>query len=282
MIYVLLCNDSKKRVWRSAVTTFRELLEEARIVKQTIFTLPPKGKFNVNDETPNKPKKTRCSFCNIKGHDTSVCRKRIAAEAQQQAEPKSSIHNRSRGLRCYGCGKPRFVRKECSEYNEQPRSDTARKISFCAINANFMRIRKRPAVNLSILGIPGTAFLDTGARISIGSHELEEILVEREYPFQVADTIITLADGKRRNVRVRTATVPITLASTLIDTTLVFLPNTQSTKTFLRVDFLANAGIVKSCRRKLALCKQPLSEIRVHGQGRLSSTKPSTAIQGSG
>jgi hypothetical protein len=84
-----------------------------------------------------------------------------------------------------------------------------------------MRIRKRPAVNLSILGIPGTALLDTGARISIGSHELEEFLVEREYPFEVADTIITLADGKRRNVRVRTATVPITLPSTLIDTTLV-------------------------------------------------------------
>jgi hypothetical protein len=66
MVYALLCNDIKKRVRRSAVTTFRELLEEARIVEQTIFTLPTEGKSNVNEETPRKPKKTRCSFCNIK------------------------------------------------------------------------------------------------------------------------------------------------------------------------------------------------------------------------
>lgn len=99
-------------------------------------------------------------------------------------------------------------------------------------------------------GISGTAYLDTGARTSLASPELYNILVGRKFTFTQEILQITLADGHHRTQIVKKTTVPVQLKGRTITTTFLILPNTPQAKTLLGIDFIEEAGLVLDFRQR--------------------------------
>ena len=177
--------------------TFKELIQEARTVEASILVhRKPEAK---RDEAKIK----RCTICHRKGHDTKDCRRKSKPEKEDNnttAERKPTIH-------CYGCNRPGYIRMECPDCSKKP-TEQEGEASFCAIEV-APKPRERPTVKIEILGETGQAVLDTGARSSIGSHQLQELLSSKGVRFQKTRLNVTLADGSRTCQTVDITTLPI-------------------------------------------------------------------------
>ncbi|CAH1366061.1 unnamed protein product [Tenebrio molitor] len=73
----------------------------------------------------------------------------------------------------------------CSDKTLDETQKTRSRCSFCKIGSqNNMNGAERPAVKIVIGGVPGTAYLDSGGKVSLASPKLYKVLKNQEYRFK--------------------------------------------------------------------------------------------------
>ncbi|RZB40425.1 hypothetical protein BDFB_010472 [Asbolus verrucosus] len=114
-------------------------------------------------------------------------------------------------------------------------------LSFCYLNTNSI---ERPAVEITLGNTSGTAYLDSGAKTSLASQELYQVLKHQRCQFQNISVNLIQADGKGTPQRVKMTTAMVTLNKRKIPTQFIVIPNAPNAKTWLGIDFLQEAGLV--------------------------------------
>ncbi|KOB65715.1 Uncharacterized protein OBRU01_22743, partial [Operophtera brumata] len=115
--------------------------------------------------------------------------------------------------------------------------------SFCAV-AIASDARARPTIRFRVVNSEGSGYIDTGAKASVASYELYQILKRHGYVFGSAKGTVTLADGSRKEQNMLTTRVPVIIKKRVIPTTFIIFPEARGNKTLLGVGFLQDAGIV--------------------------------------
>jgi hypothetical protein len=238
IVYGLVRKKIRDRVSRTDIETFEDLLEKARVIEAN------ERDTRCSDKTVDETQKTRsrCSFCKIHGHQVSECRKKAKAEnkrpddtsaATTTQRPNGSSQNT---VKCYGCGKEGVIRRNCPTC-----SPTTAPVSFCYLDVNGA---ERPAVKILIGGVPGTAYLDSGAKASLASPELYKVLKNQGHRFKEVPINLIQADGSSRPVVVQSTRASVLLNGREIPTNFMNIPGSPEAKTLLGVDFLKEAGLV--------------------------------------
>lgn len=256
MVYGLLDQAIRDRTSRESVKTFTELIEQARKTEESLREKRT-SKEHQQSQQPDQKKdasssRNRCKFCKRYGHQIQECRKKKAADETTTSEAKPATE-----IACYGCKKPGVIRSKCPNCN--PASSTAAHtalsptLDFCTVGAQgtiSLLPFSRPSVDIQVDQFTGTAFIDTGARVSVAGHQLYQLLVSQGYNFKQQAAVITLADGSQAEKVVKSVRVPVTLNGRKTFTTFVVLPGAVN-RTLLGVDFVVNSGMVmnlqKSC-----------------------------------
>jgi hypothetical protein len=134
------------------------------------------------------------------------CRKKAKRAAQQTAKPNNVAQAANNtNFSCYGCGHPGVIRRNCPKCNNKPVS-AAPDVQFCLLDVKPLG---RPAVKIQIHGVPGTAYIDSGARTSLASAQLYHILTERGHKFLPTTVQLVQADESSTLTNVKTATLPV-------------------------------------------------------------------------
>lgn len=244
MVYGLLKPQIRDRIPREKISTFSELLSKARDVEPHTTNKenkPPNALPN-NGTGKAKPR-VRCQFCRNLGHDITICRKRNAAEKQDQGAQPTALAQHTGGhterpqIQCYGCQRPGVIRRNCPQCNASRPPGT----SFSFVSFHEMR---RPAVNITIGDQNGTAFLDTGAKNCLASPSLALLFRKMKLPTCTKDVEVTLADGGTTVRTAQVVTAPVTLQGRTLPTTFMILPDTPHAQTLLGIDFIVAAGLV--------------------------------------
>lgn len=230
MVYCLLRRTIRDRIPRADVNTFDDLLDRARGLEAN------EQERRIANGNGAK-KRIRCDLCLNYGHKAAVCRKHTKptnkADTKAEEDKVPTTEAPRTPIECYGCGKKGVIRRNCPTCKATP-------VGFCYLTTPGI---ERPAVDIEIMGHPGTAYLDSGAKTSLASHQLYELLKKNGHPFQRAPINLTQADGKETPLWVYTTTVKVKLRGREIPTKFIILPNAPHTKTLLGIDFLRNAGL---------------------------------------
>ncbi|KAJ3661318.1 hypothetical protein Zmor_006603 [Zophobas morio] len=240
MVFGLLRAEIREKISRSSITTFEELLIGARKVEEDLAE-----KTHATPAPPNGPKKLRCEFCRAVGHSMAECRKKKRSCPPQVAPANTTTPaaNTSSTLRCYGCQRPGFMRRNCPTCN--PSTSADRPVGFCSLNlVEPPTPRPRPAVAICAKGMWGTAFLDSGSRVSVASPGLSDHLRASGATFTKVPLTIVLADGHPQQQEVLTTKVNIVLQNKTVTTQFVCLPNAPDARTLLGIDFIEDAAMV--------------------------------------
>ncbi|CAG9137900.1 unnamed protein product [Plutella xylostella] len=247
MIFGQLSLDIRKKLQRSSVQTFKELLVAARGIEQLAEET---GQTTRAPALPaaNRRNQNRCLYCRVHGHTAEECRKKMKAESRQTAVAMpvptgaGTATSALPKITCYGCGAPGVVRSKCTTCS-RPRPTASEDINFCSVSVK-LDARPRPMVVVEIEeGITGTAFLDTCAKMSVASYSLYVELLKRGHVFQEEFVNVVLADGIPKMQKVEMIKLNVKLSGRTIPTTFIVLPGSKDNKTLLGIGFLQDAGI---------------------------------------
>uniref|UniRef100_A0AAR5P2T7 CCHC-type domain-containing protein n=1 Tax=Dendroctonus ponderosae TaxID=77166 RepID=A0AAR5P2T7_DENPD len=126
MIYGLLHRRVREKVPRDKVSSFEELLTQARLAEETFEA--PVYRQEDNRSLATKDKFVRCTYCKNPGHEKEECRKfknyqerrngNITTHTQQTPNQATFRAGTSAGtqpssnpsITCYGCGAPGVIR----------------------------------------------------------------------------------------------------------------------------------------------------------------------------
>ncbi|CAK9806345.1 Activity-regulated cytoskeleton associated protein 1 [Anthophora plagiata] len=234
MIYSLLRVQLREKIPRDSVRTFDELIGKARSLEEIEKEINRARQQKETRTAPKKPQpdeiQSRCSHCRMRGHTIEECRRRKTSKEKGQQH----------ALRCYGCGKPGYVRSKCPSCSNA--ETNLGQIDFWALNAGYPR--HRPGTSLVIEGKKGYGFFDTGAKTSVASNSFFRILKAAGIKFVKRRMQITLADGLCRLQDAMTCQTTVSIGNRKILTKFVVLPDSGDNRTLLGIDFLEDAGIV--------------------------------------
>jgi hypothetical protein len=231
--YGLLRLEIRERVPRKTIRDFTSLPDAAREVEAVL-------RERRSETTAETSKKVRdkCANCGNKGHDITMCRKRERAEkSEKDSKPGESVKAE---VKCYGCGKPGVTKRNCPLCSP-PQDTAAQTLVFHALS---IKPTERPAVDITVSGIPGRAFLDPGARTSLASPKLQKVLKKLGFPFTKQVAKLILADGRAENKLIQTVMVPVTLKGRTFTTPFVCTEGGSEAATLLGVDFARLAKLV--------------------------------------
>lgn len=201
MVYGLLNRKIRKRFVRDSVKTFAELIASARSIEQSLEETEQKqNKPEVRKE--QKPPRIRCAYCKSFGHLVADC------EAVKHKNERKTTSNKDKLVRadntepqkptisCYGCGEPGVTRTRCQKCNPPKRAENAQSIVFEEFysNEDLDLSALRPMLPVTICGLNGTAYADTGATKSIMGRNLYHKIRDK-CCFTTATVNIKLADG---------------------------------------------------------------------------------------
>ncbi|GFT05894.1 retrovirus-related Pol polyprotein from transposon 297 [Trichonephila clavipes] len=116
---------------------------------------------------------------------------------EREREPRKSFRGHSQfesrnPLSCYGCGKTGYIKSKCPDCNPS-KGDPAH---FGILRINSLSPSNRSAVlRISINGVSGTAFVDSGASHSIAGETLYTILLQQGAAFEKTVISLSFADG---------------------------------------------------------------------------------------
>ncbi|GFW07434.1 retrovirus-related Pol polyprotein from transposon 297 [Trichonephila clavipes] len=149
-------------------------------------------------------------------------------------------------LSCYGCGKPGYIKSKRPDCNPS-KGDPAH---FRILRINSLSPSNRNAVlRISINGVSGTAFADSGASHSIAGETLYTILLQQGTAFEKTVIYLSFADGIVAQKEVLRTFQTVILEGRKFKTPFIILPDAKNNSTLLGVDFLKNAGIVLNFRK---------------------------------
>ncbi|GFX60279.1 retrovirus-related Pol polyprotein from transposon 297 [Trichonephila clavipes] len=123
--------------------------------------------------------------------------KQIRTADKAKEEPRKSFRGHSQfesqnPLSCYRCGKPGYIKSKCPDCNPS-KGDPAH---FGILRINSLSPSNRNAVlKISINGVSGTAFEDSGANHSIAGETLYTILLQQGAAFEKTVISLSFADG---------------------------------------------------------------------------------------
>lgn len=275
MVYGLLNRRIRAKVARSSFSSFAELLDRARIVedlfdeehqrapappvknKPTPTTVSsgsaarPPGSTQSPDSNDTKKPKSRCAYCRRFGHTKEECQKgKKKLETQERNTRTESTPN----ITCFGCGTPGVIRSNCPTCKAEPIPSTSTAFqSVSTVGSTQIDLRMRPRLNIEILGLTGSALIDTGARQSIASESLSAVFKARGQVFDLVKTNIKLADGSTRLQIVNTTKVDVTVQGVVIPTLFVILPG--ATDSLLGMNFIRDAGMILDFNRNMYTLK---------------------------
>ncbi|GFW76768.1 uncharacterized protein TNCV_4944851 [Trichonephila clavipes] len=127
----------------------------------------------------------------------SKINKQIRTVDKAKEEPRKSFRGQSqfesrKTLSCYGCGKPDYIKSKCPNCKPS-KGDPAH---FRILRINSLSPSNRNAVlKISINGVSGTAFADSGATHSIAGEILYTILLQQGAAFEKTVISLSVADG---------------------------------------------------------------------------------------
>lgn len=264
MVYGLLHRRIREKVSRTSFSTFTELLEKARAVEDLMdegsaqaqtrpapLTSPAKLARPLSPRaTPSAAPSTsgsghtplrtrsRCAYCRAYGHEKDSCQKLL----MKNSTPTSPTGDK-KPLICYGCGAPGVIRSQCFNCNPDDRPSASTPLqSVAAVGTAPIDARARPIVKVNVCGVKGRVIVDTGAKLSIASGSLRDVLIKNKLDFVKAFIEIKLADGSMSKRHVETVNVNVTLENVVIPTVFVILPG--ATDTLLGMNFIRDAGMV--------------------------------------
>ncbi|XP_049866510.1 uncharacterized protein LOC126367148 [Pectinophora gossypiella] len=217
------------------------------------------------DPAPATAKKQRpvCTYCKRFGHTIDACRK--LANTQEcfvnVQQPKGchcycSIHNdaynsKSTNCDCY------MDKGDHAKFNYRDKYSNECTLNFdeCArtgdaslLGNDHVRLAShqdmRPIFKIEILGVNGTALIDTGAKHCIAGHTLYTLLLRRGHPLHRTSRRVKLADGHIRVMDVLTTTLQVRLEHTVISIPFLVFPDSDNNETLLGIDFISAAGVV--------------------------------------
>jgi hypothetical protein len=252
IIFGLLKAKLRNRLQREEIFSFDALLSRARAIEAILS----EGKKKVPENTSvqpqpkdNKKTRTRCEYCHNHGHTANECRKR-----QRNEPPHAAVASKVGGpeeIRCYGCNAPGVFRRNCPRCTTQttpaPTATTTMRtnnVGFCAIKTQRLQPRSRPAVEITIANVTGTAFLDTAAGSSVASASLFHHLQASGHQVRVETVDATFADGASKTLTVPTIHAEVVLCGRKIATTFVSLSGNENANTLLGADFIEDAGLI--------------------------------------
>ncbi|GFY67493.1 retrovirus-related Pol polyprotein from transposon opus [Trichonephila inaurata madagascariensis] len=166
-------------------------------------------------------------------------------------EPRKSFRGHSQfesrnPLSCYGCGKPGYIKSKCPDCNPS-KGDPAH---FGILKINSLSPSNRNAVlRISINGVLGTAFADSGASHSIAGETLYTILLQQGAAFEKTSISLSFADGIVTQKEVLRTFQTVLLEGRKFKIPFIILSDAKNNSTLLGVDFLENAGIVLNFRK---------------------------------
>ncbi|CAK9799791.1 Activity-regulated cytoskeleton associated protein 1 [Anthophora quadrimaculata] len=232
MLYSLFKIRTREKILRCSIESFDELINKARALEALEEESRDQQEFPSKPAPPASRKISRYSICRKTGHSHEECRRRKSAE---HAKPEPPI------FRCYGCGKPGVIRSRCPDCN-QMRVSRIQTADFCSVS--LAQARNRLTTQIGINGFKGHAFFDTGAKISVASTTLYNLLAANGTKFQKRKLLIALADGHPRIRTVLCADLTVELKNRRFTSPFIVLPEAERNRTLLGIDFLEIAEIV--------------------------------------
>ncbi|XP_073956431.1 uncharacterized protein [Choristoneura fumiferana] len=140
---------------------------------------------------------------------------------------------------------------ECEKYNftnsVQTNNDV---ISISGCNSHAGR-DSRPIFKIEILGINGTALIDTGAKHCIAGHTLYALLLRYNHPLRAVTQNVKLADGVVKTMEVLTTKLQVRLEREVVTVPFLIFPDATNNETLLGIDFITAAGVVIDFHREI-------------------------------
>ncbi|GFX70722.1 retrovirus-related Pol polyprotein from transposon 17.6 [Trichonephila clavipes] len=176
----------------------------------------------------------------------SKINKQIRSKDKAKEEPRKSFKEHSQfesrnPLSCYGCGKPGYIKSKCPDCN--PSKGDPAHFGFLRINS-LSPSNRNAVLRISINGVSGTAFVDSGASHSIAGETLYTILIRQGAAFEKTVISLSFADGIVTQKEVLRTIQTVILEGRKFKTSCIILPDAKNNSTLLGVNFLENAGIV--------------------------------------
>ncbi|KAJ6642695.1 hypothetical protein Bhyg_07649 [Pseudolycoriella hygida] len=165
---------------RNSITTFMELLTRARVIEE--------------HQNETKTRFKYCDFCKMRNHSTLECNKK--RQEVSKLEPTNIEEDNGKNvIKCYGCGKPGFIRTNCPDCNQTVHAASI-ELDFSHVMLTFEA--PIPTISCEINGFSESAFFDTAAKTSIASETLHKQLLKKECKTISKEATIKQADGKIR------------------------------------------------------------------------------------
>ncbi|XP_061397364.1 activity-regulated cytoskeleton associated protein 2-like [Musca vetustissima] len=110
IIFGMLSIDIRDRVFRHKVSSFDDLLKDAREAENVIAE-----RQNNDGVKPKTSGSVRCAFCHRKGHKVEDCfkKKHVEDEGRRNAISTARENTSKPKIACYGCNAPGVVRANC-------------------------------------------------------------------------------------------------------------------------------------------------------------------------
>ncbi|GFY68324.1 retrovirus-related Pol polyprotein from transposon opus [Trichonephila inaurata madagascariensis] len=156
---------------------------------------------------------------------------------------------RRRTIKLYQtCGKPGYTKSKCPDCNPS-KGDPAH---FGILKVSSLSPANRNAVlRISINGVSGTAFADSGASHSIAGATLLLLLLLSTRLLLKTSISLSFADGLVTQKEVLRTFQTVLLEGRKFKTPFIILPDAKNNSTLLGVDFLEKAGIVLNFEKEL-------------------------------
>lgn len=256
IVYGLLHRKIRKRLIRVDVSNFNELLKRCRAIELCLRQSKKETPTTERVEVQLKKEILKCSFCRSFGHTRDECQK-LMRKKQSTSTPSNAESNKNtndntgatdkKQICCYGCGAVGTTKKKCPTC--QPRrteSSAGGNTSFGSFEVATLNrsLSSRPVLPISVKGVHGTAFADSGAEISLASQALYKVLQDTGHTFKKSTEKFSFADGKQRQNTVLKTSAEVVIMNRSVNIEFMVLPESKNECTLLGTDFLQKAGIV--------------------------------------
>lgn len=121
----------------------------------------------------------------------------------------------------------------------------------CGHEKYLTRREIRPIFKIEILGVTGTALIDTAAKHCIAGHTLYALLLRKGHLLTPSSRQIKLADGHIREMEVLTTLLEVSLERKMITIPFLIFPDSDNNETLLGIDFITAAGVVIDFREEV-------------------------------
>ncbi|XP_073958417.1 uncharacterized protein [Choristoneura fumiferana] len=283
-VYGLLKMEVKKKIARSDIKSFADMIDKARHLESLEKNEKPQPSTSRETEAPFSKKKPgiKCLFCKRKGHIIDHCRMRLAQLSKVDGQSstttdatQSSITTLSKPaatITCYGCGTPGVFRSNCP--NCKTKDSPPKPVQFYAYCPTVQNIAKVPTIEIVFDGKKGHAHIDTAARTSIAGNKLYQLMKEAGAISTSYETQVNLADGSSKWMELMSITVEITMGNRVLPINFTVFPDAD-TRTLLGIDFLQTNGIILDLGQRVwNFADQPDTKYEfLRIQNELTSTK---------